>query len=191
MKKFLLSFGLIFVFTAYVLYQRQSGSSTIVVNTQNNPPPATAPNPTPQNNPVSNFFGSFSGNEGGGEGVIPKKTTTTTTTKPKTTTPTPTPTPVALGQYKNGTYTGSAEDAYYGTVQVQAVIQSGKLANVNILQYPSDRGTSIRINTYAMPILVSEAIQAQSANIDGVSGASESSPAFARSLATALANAAN
>ncbi len=52
------------------------------------------------------------------------------------------PTTVPIGPYKNGTYTGPTVDAYYGYVQVQVVIQNGRIANVTFLQFPSDRRTS-------------------------------------------------
>lgn len=93
--------------------------------------------------------------------------------------------------YKNGTFTGVSADAYYGNVQVEAVVQSGKISDVVFLDYPQDRSTSIRINTYAMPLLTSEAIQAQNANVDVVSGATATSGAFVQSLSSALAQAKN
>ncbi len=95
----------------------------------------------------------------------------------------------ASGQYKNGSYTGTSVDAYYGFVQVEAIIQGGKLADVRFLSYPNDRKTSVRINTSAMPELIQEAIQAQSANVNGVSGASDTSQAFVESLGAALSQA--
>ncbi len=107
---------------------------------------------------------------------------------------TPTPVPVVTkpkGQYADGTYTGSAVDAYYGMVQVQAVVQNGALATVTFLQYPSDRRTSQQLNNQVMPILKSEAIKAQSANVSGVSGATHTSEAFIQSLGDALAQAKN
>ena len=93
------------------------------------------------------------------------------------------------GQYKDGTYTGSVEDAFYGNIQVQAKISSGRIVDVVFLQYPNDNGTSISINSQADPMLTQEAIQAQSANVDIISGASASSQAFQASLANALAQA--
>ncbi len=101
----------------------------------------------------------------------------------------PTPIPVVMitkRKYKDGTYTGSVADAYYGNVQVQAVIKGGKLVDVIFLEYPQDRETSININSQALPILKEEAIQAQSAKVDSVSGASATSPAFVESLKAAL-----
>jgi uncharacterized protein with FMN-binding domain len=74
-------------------------------------------------------------------------------------------------------------------VQVKAVIQAGKIADVQFLQYPNDRRTSIRINNIAMPYLITEAIQAQSAQVDVISGATLTSQAFAQSLQSALATA--
>ncbi len=105
-------------------------------------------------------------------------------------TPTPTPTPTKnLGQYKDGQYTGVVADAYYGNVQVRATIQSGRITAVDFLDYPQDRRTSIEINNYAMPYLQQEAIQAQSAQVDIVSGATATSEAFKVSLASALSQA--
>ena len=127
--------------------------------------------------------------------------TATNTPPSPTSTPPPTDTPFPLvlppsvpsssGQYKDGTYTGSTADAYYGYIQVQAVIRGGRLTDVKFLQYPSDHSTSVFINTQAMPMLRSEALQAQSANVDIVSGASDSSVAFQKSLSSALAKAQN
>jgi uncharacterized protein with FMN-binding domain len=93
--------------------------------------------------------------------------------------------------YKDGTFTGSVADAFYGNIQVAAVIQNGRLVNVNILQSPGDRSRSIAINSQAMPILQSEAVQAQSASVDMVSGATDSSAAFISSLSSALSRAVN
>ena len=88
--------------------------------------------------------------------------------------------------YKDGTYTGNPADAFYGNIQIQATIQGGKITNVQFLQYPNDRSRSLAINTLAMPNLKQEAIQAQSANVNIVSGATDSSQAFMQSLASAL-----
>jgi uncharacterized protein with FMN-binding domain len=102
---------------------------------------------------------------------------------------TPTTTGTSSSLYKDGTYTGSVADAQWGNLQVQAVIQHGKITNVPFLQYPNDRNRSVRINTSADPQLTSEAIQAQSANVDIITGATDSSEAFVQSLSDALAKA--
>ena len=168
MRKFLLSF---FVFTAsavYVAYQSLGGGSA------STPPIAT----NTQDKTVSKV-------------TEPNATEPKPTTPIPTKAPVPTPTPKPTGQYVDGTYTGSVADAYYGYVQVQAVIQGGKLTDVIFLQHPSDRRTSQYINDQAMPYLKTEAIQAQSANVSGVSGASDTSMAFIQSLKDALAKAKN
>ena len=114
-------------------------------------------------------------------------------TPPPTAQPTPPPVPISkpAGQYADGTYVGNPADAYYGTIQVEAIIKNGALADVQFLQHPSDRSTSVRINNHAMPILRQEAISAQSANVDIVSGATDSSQAFEQSIASALTQAKN
>jgi len=88
--------------------------------------------------------------------------------------------------YKNGSYTGDTVDAYYGNVQIETKIQDGKITDINFLDYPRDRRHSININSQAMPLLKTEAIQAQSANVDTISGATMTSEAFKQSLQSAL-----
>jgi uncharacterized protein with FMN-binding domain len=80
-------------------------------------------------------------------------------------------------------------DAFYGNVQVQAVIKSGKIVNVIFLEHPSERDRSVLVNNRAMPLLTAQAITAQSAKVDGVSGASATSAAFKQSLDGALTEA--
>jgi uncharacterized protein with FMN-binding domain len=95
----------------------------------------------------------------------------------------------SAGQYKNGTFTGVSANAFYGQVQVQVSIQNGQITSVKFLNFPQDRRTSQRINSVAVPQLQSEAIQAQSAQVDVVSGATLTSQAFMASLQSALSNA--
>lgn len=97
-----------------------------------------------------------------------------------------TPPPATTQTWKDGVYTGKSADAFYGTVQVRATITSGKLTDVEILDYPSERRTSEVINGRALPLLQQEAIINQHANVDLVSGATDTSIAFRESLASAL-----
>jgi len=90
------------------------------------------------------------------------------------------------GAYKDGNYTGDSADAFYGNIQVKVTVSGGKITDVIFLDYPSDRGESVHINQQAMPMLKQEAIQAQSAHVDGVSGATDTSQAFIQSLTSAL-----
>ncbi len=92
-------------------------------------------------------------------------------------------------KYKDGSYTGSVADAQWGYIQVKAVISGGKITDVQFLQYPNDRNRSIEINSYADPQLTQEAIQAQSAQVDVITGATDSSEAFMQSLGDALTQA--
>jgi uncharacterized protein with FMN-binding domain len=98
----------------------------------------------------------------------------------------PTDVPATQGQYKNGEYTGPQVDAFYGLVQVKAVVQNGQIASVDFLEFPQDRRTSQRINAVAVPYLKMEAVQAQSANVNIISGATLTSEAFMMSLQSAL-----
>jgi uncharacterized protein with FMN-binding domain len=160
MKKGAFSFIFIAAFAAYALYQALGGPNVAI---------AALPTPAP---------------------VAQSLAVTPAAPAPKPTpTPAPTPAPKPKGQYADGSYTGSGADAYYGTIQVQAIISGGKIADVVFLQYPSDRSTSRYINGQAMGYLKQEAIAVQSAQVDIVSGATDSSLAFRQSLASALAQA--
>jgi uncharacterized protein with FMN-binding domain len=105
--------------------------------------------------------------------------------------PTPTPAPfpepqsqalAAVGKYHDGTYTGSRADAYFGMVQVRAHVEGGRLVSVEVLDYPADRRTSRRINDYALPVMETEVVAAQSANVNIISGATLTVLAYMRSL---------
>lgn len=97
----------------------------------------------------------------------------------------------ANNNYKDGQYTGTSADAYYGNIQVKTIVQNGKITDVQFLDYPQDRQTSRMINQDAMPVLKQEAITAQSANVQIVSGATDTSQAFQQSLNSALTQAIN
>ncbi len=88
--------------------------------------------------------------------------------------------------YRDGFSTGPAFDAYYGVVQVQAVIRGGRVVAVNVLRHPSHSATSRSINRQALPMLEQEVISAQSAHVHAVSGATLTSDAFIRSMHDAL-----
>jgi uncharacterized protein with FMN-binding domain len=93
--------------------------------------------------------------------------------------------PAQAGALRDGTVTGQLEDMRFGPVQVQVTISGGKITEVTALQLPSG-GRSGRISDVAEPMLRSEALSAQSANIDIVSGATYTSAAYAASLQSAL-----
>jgi uncharacterized protein with FMN-binding domain len=89
----------------------------------------------------------------------------------------------------DGTYRGPVVDAYYGLMQIEAVVQNGRLATIHVLRWPNDRRTSVFINRQALPMLRDEVISAQSADVNIISGATLSSEAFIQSLGAALSKA--
>jgi uncharacterized protein with FMN-binding domain len=187
LKKFFVSAFVVCTFVAYAVHERfaapnqeigASAATQVAIPTQRTlaspPATATAPRPLATAQPTA-----------------PPAATAPPTAIPATPaspapSPMPAPTQAALGLYSDGSYTGAEVDAFYGLVQVQATIQQGKITAVEFLEYPNDRRTSVRINRIAMPYLTTEAIQAQSAEVDIISGATLTSEAFAQSLQTAL-----
>ncbi|WP_326606881.1 FMN-binding protein [Streptomyces sp. NBC_01800] len=82
--------------------------------------------------------------------------------------------------------TGEAEQTRFGPVQVKITVEGSKITDVTVLQYPSDNPKDQEINSYALPTLNQEAISAQSAGIDAVSGATFTSDGYTNSLQSAI-----
>jgi uncharacterized protein with FMN-binding domain len=115
----------------------------------------------------------------------PTRVPTATTGPAATQAPTASP-PSGGGALADGTVDGPLIDTRFGPVQVEITISGGMLTDVTALALPTDRQRSLAISQYAEPILRSEALQARSAQIDLVSGATYTSIAYARSLQAAL-----
>ncbi|MBI3397073.1 FMN-binding protein [Candidatus Woesebacteria bacterium] len=161
MKKYLLSFSVVFSFLAYSIHQRvEKSEARIAVPPNVGNSSLDTPEPTESNVNA--------------DGLAPIIT------------PTPILTKQSNGLYKNGIYAGDIVDAYYGNVQIKTTISGGRITDVVFLEYPKDRNTSIEINTQAIPYLKQEAIQVQNSQVDIVSGATSTSIAFRQSLGSAL-----
>ncbi len=215
MKKFIYASVIILSFAAYAAYQGGlsqdlsvsivHSAAPVVVATAPQPTPVLAPTPTPIPAPVQAPQPAPAPTPIPVPVVptpisapVPKVVKTPVVAAPPkpvvpAKAPPPPPAPIVppkpKGMYTDGQYTGSQADAYYGIVQVRVTISGGKISNVAFLQYPNDRNHSISINNYAMPYLISEAISAQNANVDIVSGATDTSQAFQQSLGAALSQA--
>jgi uncharacterized protein with FMN-binding domain len=87
------------------------------------------------------------------------------------------------------TVTGPVVSTRYGDVQVAVNISGRRVTDVQAPQLPYDQARSASISQYVAPVLRSEALAAQSAQIDTVSGATYTSDAYAQSLQAALAQA--
>ena len=87
----------------------------------------------------------------------------------------------------NGSFTGPAVFVNYGTVQVKITVVNGRITDAVAVQAPSGRND--RWTNMAVPILKQQTLAAQSANIQGASGASYTSYGWYTSLQGALAQA--
>ncbi|HWA52097.1 MAG TPA: FMN-binding protein [Patescibacteria group bacterium] len=89
--------------------------------------------------------------------------------------------------YKDGTYTGVVGSAsQYGNIQVKVVISGGKITDIQYVDFPSGPGHTAEVTAMAQPALKQEAIAAQSANVNIVSGATQDTQGFIQSLQDAL-----
>ena len=119
-------------------------------------------------------------------GGSPRSARTSTTTGPASSGP-PATTSLSTTPAATRTATGAAVNYSYGVMSVAATVSGTKLTNVTIASI--DDGGNFRsqsIDQQSVPVLEQEALQAQSANIQGVSGASYTSAGFEQSLQSAL-----
>jgi uncharacterized protein with FMN-binding domain len=82
--------------------------------------------------------------------------------------------------------TGDAVDVRWGNVQVQVTLTGDRITDITSVQLPDGDGHSARISERVWPTLVQQAIEAQSSQVAGVSGASFTSYGFRESLKSAL-----
>jgi uncharacterized protein with FMN-binding domain len=85
-----------------------------------------------------------------------------------------------------GTFAGDVVQTRFGPVQVQITVSGGSISDVTALQLTDDGGRSVQISNYAAPLLRDEVLQAQSANVQTISGATVTSDAYLTSLQAAL-----
>jgi len=97
--------------------------------------------------------------------------------------PAPSAQPPAAGKQQ---VDGDVVGTRFGDVQVRLIESGGKIVDIKALQLPFDRSRSRQISQYSEPILHDEALQAQSARIHTVSGATYTSEAYSQSLQSAL-----
>lgn len=111
-----------------------------------------------------------------------------TTTPGARTTPAPTPIPSAAPSVDltgTRTLTGPVEDTRWGPVRVAVYMKGRQIVQIVALELPTG-GRSGRISSFAAPLLHDQALRAQSASIDGVSGATYTTAGYEASLQAAL-----
>ncbi|WP_241980783.1 FMN-binding protein [Cryobacterium sp. Hh11] len=87
---------------------------------------------------------------------------------------------------QSGTFTGAVVQTQFGNMQVSVTIANGAITEVTPLQLTNRGGRSVAISNQAAPILRSEVLAAQSANVQSVSGATYTTQGYLRSLQSAL-----
>jgi uncharacterized protein with FMN-binding domain len=90
------------------------------------------------------------------------------------------------GMTATRTVTGAVETTMYGPMQVKVTLQGTKITNVAVVQETNDGMESQSIDSFSIPKLTAETLAAQSARIDTVSGATQTSEGYIGSLQSAL-----
>lgn len=96
-----------------------------------------------------------------------------------------------IKKYKDGNYKGSISNAYYGNVQIEAIVNNGKISDIKFLKFPNNNSNSRYLNEQALPYLKKEVLNSQTDKVDVISGATYTSLAFIQSTKSALLKALN
>ena len=91
--------------------------------------------------------------------------------------------------YKGGTYTGTTVSHRYGSVTVTVTISGGKITNVTAQALDGGDRRSQSIDSQAVPMMKTEVLSANSANVSTIGGATYTTTAYITSLQSALAKA--
>jgi uncharacterized protein with FMN-binding domain len=98
-----------------------------------------------------------------------------------------TPSPKATaGSSGDGAYPGPEVQTRWGPIQVTITVAGGKITDVAVPIYPNGNSRDEEINAYALPVLRQAVLDAQSANVDTVSGATVTSDGYKQSLQAAI-----
>jgi uncharacterized protein with FMN-binding domain len=84
------------------------------------------------------------------------------------------------------TVTGASVDTRWGPVQVAITVEGSTITDVTVPVYPTGNGKDLQINSYALPMLIKDTLDAQSADIDMITGATVTSEGYVQSLQSAL-----
>ena len=144
-------------------------STTPSSSTSRQTSPSTPPASTPSSPPTSSPATGGSGTPASG-GTPPGSTVPPTTTAPS----------------GKASATGPVEQYGYGELSVKVTVSGGKIRNVTVPKLLVAESYSQQLAQQVIPMLRSQVLQAQNANINGVSGATYTSEAYAMSLQAAL-----
>ena len=148
--------------------------------------PTTLDAPATSPNAASSAPSSAAASVASAEPTTPPPTSASATTPTQVPTKAPTRSAAPTTKAASGTFLGSSVQTRYGPVQVKITYAAGRVTAVVAVQLPSGRSRDAEINNYAVPILESETLAAQSANINSVSGATYTSDGYVQSLQAAL-----
>lgn len=87
---------------------------------------------------------------------------------------------------ESGTFDGDPVVTRFGAVQVRITVAEGRIASAEALQVPNRDRHDVLVNERAVPILNAEAVEAQSAQVELVSGATLTWQGYTQSLQPAI-----
>lgn len=94
--------------------------------------------------------------------------------------------PAGSSPLRDGEFTGSLVTVKYGQIQVRITVGGGRMTDVTALRLPNGDPMSVKYSERSGPILREEALAAQSASFQTVSGATYTASGYTKSLQAAL-----
>jgi uncharacterized protein with FMN-binding domain len=140
---------------------------------------------TSTNKTAASAAPSSSGSSATSTGTSPSPSSPTASAGSSSASPAPSSSPSSASSEPQS-YTGSVAQTRWGPVQVQITVAEDRITKVTVLQQPSGNPRDVEINDQALPILVRDTLDVQSAEIDMISGATVTSDGYIQSLQAAL-----
>ncbi len=98
----------------------------------------------------------------------------------------PTAATTGKGALHDGTWTSDAIQTNWGPIQVEMVVENGRITDVASIQYPQSRSRSLQISRYALPIYAEQVVSMQNARVNSVSGATQTARGFQQAVQAAI-----
>ena len=92
----------------------------------------------------------------------------------------------AKGTLHDGTWTSDTIPTNWGPIQVELVVENGRITDVASIQYPQSRSRSLQISRNSLPIYAEQVVSLQNARVNSVSGATQTARGFQQAVQTAI-----
>jgi uncharacterized protein with FMN-binding domain len=98
----------------------------------------------------------------------------------------PTTVATAKGAFHDGTWVSDVIPTNWGPIQVEMLVENGRITDVASIQYPQSRSRSLQISRASLPNYAEQVVSMQNARVNSISGATQTAQGFQQAVQTAI-----